>query len=339
MKTAKFLLRLLCALAALVLLAVAGFIGYVRIGARDYYAASEKAFRIPGLSEGVIGQALCYDREADAFLAAGYMKDGSASRVYVIDRAGGKIRKTLFLEDEAGAPLAAHCACMMQRGEWLYVTGDTACALYAFPAADILSLPDGGGLRCAGRFDPPALAGGKMRVDIVCEYDGCVALGEFYHPGEYATPESHHLTAPDGSERHALCLLFPEDENAALGIGETPKAAWSIPDIVQGIEIAGDRAYLSESWAVSLSACEAYDLGRLETQEGFTWYGEALPLRVFDSASLIKRVTLPPMSEQMAAAGDRLYTMCESASKKYLFGRLYGAVWCLSTKLETLAGK
>ncbi len=319
---------ILLLLPALVMLAVIGLAGWVRIGAREYYTLSEKAFRIPGLSEGVIGQALCAD--GDDFLMAGYMKDGSATRLYVIGRGDGQVRKCLTLADEEGRDLAAHAACMAVHGGWIYITGDTACALYAFEKSALETAPDGGKLSCAGRFEPAALKG-RMRVDIVSVCGDSLAVGEFYHEPGYPTPASHHLTAPDGSERHALCLLFPLREGAPLGIGDTPQAAWSIPDTVQGIEIAGGRAYFSLSWGLSLSACEVHDLTRVAERKGFTWEGAALPLYVFDSSSLAKRLVLPPMSEQMAYTDGRLYTLSESASARYLFGRLYGGGWCLGT--------
>ncbi len=340
MKKKKLLLIIPAAAAALVLLVVLGLNAYVRLGAGEYYAASRSAFPIPGIGDGVIGQALCYDGENDAFLAAGYMKDGSASRLYLIGRQSGKIQKTLLLADEQGAPLAAHCACMALIGPWLYITGEKACGAYVFEKSAVTASPDGGTLKCAGRFAPAILSEAELQADIVCVCGEDLVIGEFYHSSDsYPTPTSHHLTAPDGSARHALCFLFPLNDGAAFGADETPRAAWSIPDNVQGIEISGSDAYLSTSWAVTLSRCEKYDLERLAAGEALSIGGQELPLSFFDASSLVKSAVLPPMSEQMALVEGEIHTMCEAASSKYLFGRLYGAGNCLATDTEKLFGR
>ena len=38
------------------------------------------------------------------------------------------------------------------------------------------------------------------------------------------------------------------------------------------------------------------------------------------------------MAEEIEFVNDEMLTLCESASKKYKFGKLTGAKWCYATK-------
>ena len=62
--------------------------------------------------------------------------------------------------------------------------------------------------------------------------------------------------------------------------------------------------------------------------------GISIPLYELDSASLIKDYKFAPMSEEIVFVDGKLYTMCESASDKYIFGNLTNAKWCYYTDLN-----
>ena len=57
----KILLAIILILVVLVCLLLCGVRAYFRLSVREYYKNSEKTFEIPGLSEGLIPQGLCYD--------------------------------------------------------------------------------------------------------------------------------------------------------------------------------------------------------------------------------------------------------------------------------------
>ena len=70
--------KLLIALgiAAIVIVVFFGaVIGYFRISVSEYYKASEKAFEIPGISDGFVAQGISYDAREDTFFLSGYMND------------------------------------------------------------------------------------------------------------------------------------------------------------------------------------------------------------------------------------------------------------------------
>ena len=59
-------------------------------------------------------------------------------------------------------------------------------------------------------------------------------------------------------------------------------------------------------------------------------------LMCLDADSLIHDEKLPPMSEEIEIVDGKIYTMCESASKKYFFGKITDADWCYATVIEKL---
>ncbi len=67
-KARKAIIIVLCCLVGLVLVLLLGIRGYFRIPVSEYYKNSEKAFVIPGLSDGMTHQGLAYDSENDTFL-------------------------------------------------------------------------------------------------------------------------------------------------------------------------------------------------------------------------------------------------------------------------------
>lgn len=83
-KARKAIIIVLCCLVGLVLVLLLGIRGYFRIPVSEYYKNSEKAFVIPGLSDGMTHQGLAYDSENDTFLITGYRSDGNASQVFVV---------------------------------------------------------------------------------------------------------------------------------------------------------------------------------------------------------------------------------------------------------------
>ena len=117
----------------------------------------------------------------------------------------------------------------------------------------------------------------------------------------------------------------------SLGINPTPVKAYSIPDLVQGLEFYQDKIYLSTSWGLNFSHVYVYQESSLINQGNINILGHNLPLYAIDSASLIADHKIAPMSEEVAIVDGLLYVNCESASSKYLFGRFTGGKWLYAT--------
>ena len=135
--------------------------------------------------------------------------------------------------------------------------------------------------------------------------------------------------AGDYNQALALAFGFSDGPDAVFGLAPEPAAAYSLPDLVQGMCFHDGRVYLSTSYATAFSHVCGYDVARLEAQGEIA----GVPLYAMDSASLVEDRKLPPMSGEIEVVDGRMYTMCESASRKYYFGLLTGGSWCYATEL------
>ncbi|MGN1052305.1 MAG: hypothetical protein ACI4SH_02820 [Candidatus Scatosoma sp.] len=327
-------------------------IGYFRLPVSAYYKASEKAFVIPGTSEGFIAQGIAYDEREDTFFVSGYMKDKSASPLYLVNKSGGKTYKTLYLQEPSGEKHNGHCGGVAVHGDYIYVAGGSQRCLYVYSYQDAVAAENGEGLACRGTFSLSAGENDYLGAAFVTVWDNALVTGEFYREGNYPTLPSHKRTAACGDYNQAIALCFPfadegADEGAegsaaeggeetAFGLKTKPSAAISMPGLVQGAYFEDGKAVLSTSYGAAFSHLYEYDLKKAETQESIALLGAGVPLFSLDSDSLLRKVKIPPMSEEIVLVGGKTYVMCESASDKYVFGKLTGGKWCYATDLSKM---
>ena len=302
---------------------------YFRLPVLDYYRTSEKSFRIPGLDDGFVPQGLSYDADANLFFVAGYQKDGSASPVYTVSLTDGTVNRTQLLNAD-GTSFTGHAGGLSVHGEYVYIAGGDDNCVYVFSHSDILSASEEG-VPCLGSFETALPDDDGINVAFTAVHDGKLIVGEFYREQNYPTPESHKITTSSGDYNTALALAyeFTDDTDNRFGLAAAPCAAYSLPGLVQGMCFYGGTAYLSTSYGLAFSHIYAYDTSALAPQGTIA----DVPLYAMDSASLIDTLKFPPMSEEIEVLDGWLYTMCESASQKYLFGKLTGGAWCYATPL------
>ena len=313
---------------------------YFRLPVRDYYRASEKAFRIPGLSDGFIPQGLAYDWRTDSFFMTGYDKDGEASPVYVVDRAEGELQKTVLLGNEDGTAFTGHAGGLALHGQYVYVAGGAEYCLYVFSYDDVLRAENGTTVCALGRFSTGNAEDG-IRVSCVTAEENRIWVAEFYHEPKYPTPESHKMTTAAGEYQQALAVAyeFSDGEASVFGIDPQPTIGYSLPDKVQGMAFENGYVYLSSSYGVSFSHIWEYDRSKAAYQTDLSVQGVSIPVYALDSAARTKDMKIAPMSEEIVFVEGRYYTMCESASEKYWFGKLTSAYWCYATDPNQMNGE
>lgn len=311
---------------------------YFRLPAWDYYRASEKGFKIPGLSDGFVPQGMDYDG-VGYFWVTGYMSDGSASPVYVVKKETGELFRTLYLAYEDGSAYCGHAGGIAVNCEWeyVYVAGGKENCVLAYKTEDLIQAEDGESVKAAGRISTKVSE--EDYLQPACVYldmdRGNLFVLEFYKDPEYPTPANHKLTTPAGDQNQALAAVFKLDGEADFGVKSELGFALSLPDRVQGMCIDKESIYLSTSWGTSFSKIYEYGTG-VQATSTITLLGQKIPLYCLDSASLEHTYKLPPMSEEIVVVDGKLYTMCESAANKYMFGKLTSSQWCYKTDLAKM---
>lgn len=282
-----------------------------------FYAGARAEFKIPGTWEGFVTQG--FDKVDDnTYLVSGYDKADKPSSIYV-SKDGEWTECELFEEENKAS--TTHAGGVTHFGEFVYVAHGDYCDRYAL--SDVL---DGDGK--AMRIDRVKTAN---QVSFCSVVDGKLYAGAFYREGsKYLTPEEHHLTTAAGDKNTALIMVYTLDETTGLPVTATPDRLYSIPSNVQGMCVtASGKIVLSTSWGLTPSQLLVYDESKAE-QTTLTLDGVEYQTTVLDSACLTQTVIAPPMAEELVYENGRVIVMNESASMKYLFGKLTSGVVAFS---------
>lgn len=308
MKLKKILRGVLIGLLTFVLVVLAALHIGVTVKYWEYYKNSDAVFAIPGLLENVVPQGFDRIEETDTYLMAGYMSDGTSSRVYV--RLADGTTKFTSLYHADGSVYDKHAGGICHNGEFVYLAGDDGVDVFSL--AEILQ---GGETKMLGTIP----TGHDMAF---CSFqDGYLFAGNFYYPEHYETPAHHRITTPAGDQNTSLITVFRADETCEFGIDPNAVAAISAPDKVQGICFTENEIVLSISWSLTDSNLLYYAANEEHVGTVQTITGE-VPLYYLDSSNLVHTAVLPPMSEELVYRDGRVEVMCESACNKYIFGKL-----------------
>ncbi|MBQ7339596.1 MAG: hypothetical protein IJW43_01940 [Clostridia bacterium] len=333
----KFLKRLVVILLSIILglgVILGGAIAYFRLPVSAYYKASEKAFIIPDIKNGYVPQGIHFDEDKEFFILSGYWNDHSPSPIYLLDKKGITLKK-VFLTI-SGEKYDGHGGGVAVANGYLYLAGGENGCIYVFSYEDLLSVESGNSIESVGKIDLYQSKNDYLGVSFITVKGDRLITGEFYREGNYPTLESHKITTKSGDYNQAIALEYKLNVESPFGVEQKPIKAYSMPNQVQGLAINDGKIYLSTSWGVSFSRLYEYDEENLEYQGEINILGKTLPLYSMDSSSLVKEYKLPPMSEEIVFINDKLYVSCESASSKYLFGRLTGGKWIYKTDLTKI---
>ena len=315
-------------------LILTGAIAYFRLSVKSYYDASEYAFIIPGLSDGAIPQGFDYDETNDNFLVSAYMKDGSPSTLYIVEKESGKTTKSVTFLTDSGKDYTGHFGGVGVYHDFVYVADGTDLLVYSYQA--ILNSENGAKIPCVGTISTKFSNNDYVKNSFVTVYENTLIVGEFYNGTNYKTLDSHHVTTKSGEKNCAIALEYDLSDSYTYGVAPTPKKAYSLPDKVQGLCVDNGKIYLSTSYGLAFSHIYEYDFTRLTKEDDATFLGVQLPVYSLTSDSLVKDYKIAPMSEEIVIVDNELYVMCESASTKYIFGNFIGAKWCHKTDLTKM---
>lgn len=312
---------------------------------RPFLAESERGPLIPGLAEQAVPQGLSYAPALDSFAVSAYFDGGAQSALFFVNARTGELTKTFWLAGPDGVALFGHVGGVAVSRRHLWVASEKN--LYEY---------DIGAARSAG--DGSVLAARRVirtfsDASFAAYADGVLWVGEFAYygpsaPAAYATPDSHHLTAPGGTLHHALVAgyrLDPTTDGIAdpshpagsllAGGYARPDLLISIPDRVQGMAVAGGRIFFSLSYGrTNESTIEEYSnplegppAGSLSASVLGESPGRqdkgAVPLWFLSRENRVGLIVAPPMAEGIAPVAGRLAVLFESAALRYRFTGSY----------------
>lgn len=307
------------AVAVILGLAVLALIGanvYVRVAYAPFYERAEAQFPIPSVATGFVPQDLNRLDEADAWLFSGYQAGGGPSPLYRRDADGSVARLAVTLPD--GTPYEGHGSAVTSTGEHVLLACEGGYLVLG--AQEVAEAPDGSTVQARG------LVGLDFSPAFMNVEQGMLYAGNFYFPEAYETPAHHRIATADGTENSAVMYAYAPSAEGRFGFAEQPARVYSIPAKVQGMAITpAGQMVLSCSYGLASSHLMAYDLGRAQAEGTFQADNTAVPLYVLDSRSLVADLEAPPMTEGIESYDGLVYVSEESASNKYLFGKLYGA--------------
>ncbi len=330
----KKLLKVIGCIVVIIALFFLGVIGYFRLSVSSYYKASQKEFLIPSIDDGFVAQGLSYDENTGNFYVCGYMKDGSKSPIFIVNKETKELQKTIYLKNDKNDDFKGHAGGLTVYGDYLYVADSKGLLCYSY--SDVSNCEDKGSVEALGLFNTCLNDDDKLGVAYTCVFDGKLFVGEFYREQNYPTVEGHKINTKGGDYNQAFLVGFEfmEGEDCLFGLSKIPSVCYSTTDLVQGAVFTHDKVYLSTSYGVAFSHIYEYDLTKMNRENDVTFLGNTVECYSLDSNALIKDFKIAPMSEEVVIVDGKMYVMCESASNKYIFGKFTGAKYCYSTDME-----
>lgn len=325
-KAPKLVAGICLGLLVLLLVAFLGVNAFVRATYASFFQDAERTLPIPGTDQGFIVQDLdCL--EDGTWLFSGYAKDGSTSPVYALTPDGATKRLSLMRPD--GTVYDGHGSGITSDTEHVFLTDEEGILIFNVDAfAD-------------AHEDSFVHATARKALELAPAFlnieDNTMYLGNFYHPGAYESPDVHKMDTPGGDWNPAVMYAYPADAQVPYGYAEQASCVYSIPARIQGMCLSSaGQMVLSQSYGLASSHILVYDLSASLGQAfssapdapqtaTFDADGRPVPLYFLDALCLQEDITAPPMSEGIEWHDGRVFISCESASDKYLFGKLYGA--------------
>ena len=268
----------------------------------EYYSIKTNVCKNPGLNDGFVCQGIAVSEENGVILVCGYMKDKSNSRIYVTDYDSNSYYVELTRD---GEKYTGHAGGLAITGDTVYIAN--AKKIYSFPLQNVLSANNGDIVDIG--------SGTKVNTNASFVYtdEEYLYVGEFHDGGKYVI-ENHENETAEGTH-FAICTKYD------LNDLETPVAVYTLRNNVQGICFTPEgKVVLSTSYGLTDTVYYIYDLNSV-TDSGVTFDGA--PVYYLDN--LEKEIHGPAMGEDLDYYDGKIITLTESASTKYIFGKLFGA--------------
>lgn len=285
----------------------------------SYNEVSEKFCEIPALDTDFAPQGLAYSDYLDKILVCGYMNDGGASRIYVIEPSDGECEKFVKLKETNGEEYTGHCGgiAAFETNAWV-VSGKYARRI----SLDTLKNTENEAfVQFVDKFNS-----GTRASYINCS-NGILWVGEYHKNGDtYVTEETHHLVSPNGEEMKAWTCGYILESGNPTGFDYDPNSKETVvPDYILATEsmcqgfaqLSDGRFITSISGQITKSELNSYKNVIVEPSDGtVTVSGEEVGIWFLDSEQMISTTNALPRSEGIDNYNGKLLVLYESGCKK-----------------------
>lgn len=302
---------------------------YFKLPVKEFLKASEKSFKIPYIDKNFVPQGLFYDEISGDYYVTGYMKDGAASPIFIIDGKTKKICANVKMANMDGSLYAGHCGGIALYNGKVYVANEdtNTHSLLVFDPSMIRQADKSEAVSYIDNIDL-TYNDDYMSVCFLSVRNDKLIVGEFYKDIIYPTCKSHKIKTSNG-EYNALAVAFDIVNNKAV-----PAYAYSIKDNIQGICFKDNNIYLSESYGAAFSHIYNYKTDGFESDFKLNILGKNIPVCILDEKYLINDTKIIPMSEEIDIVNNKMIIINEAASDKYIFGKLLGMKKIYMTDLD-----
>lgn len=294
MKYLKLVLKILVGVVVLVVTIL--IIDYFRLNV-SYSINKNKygeAFDIQGNTNHYVPQGLAYSSLYNVVLQTSYNSDHTGSMLYVTDFSSGKLLKSLRLIDINDKDNNKHVGGITTDNKTVWITNDYEVDEFSL---DEIINTDLDYVKCLSNAKLP------NRGDFCLYHDGTLFIGDFYLKPFYDVPNGNPI------------LIAYDTSNLDYS---NPSYIISLPKMVQGMEIVGDKFIFSQSFTYLISSTlSVYESPLNSDYSYYSFNGKNIPYYSFDK--VYSKYKLPPMAEGMFYQYDNLYILFESSSDSYSF--------------------
>ena len=269
----------------------------------------------------------------------GYMKKGGASRFYSFKDSSKRYNYSEMMTAD-GKIDNAHSGGMAIWNNFVYLATGENINVYSFSELKD-ALAENEPVSPISTFEVP------LGPAFCYAHNNYLYVGEFYRAENYETDKTHHMTTDSGDEHKAIIAVYKLSEKSDNGISSRiPVAIYSVTDQVQGFCITDSgKICLTTSWSLEGSHLLVYDDpakgvykaisdetiesdGDFEIESRGMLY--KIPLYYLDSDHLERNLEMIPMAESPVYKDGKVNIIFESASNKYMFGKLSGGTYIYS---------
>lgn len=293
----KFLKFILLSISFIILILI---IDYIRLNI--FYLINKNNYietiDIQGTKEKYVPQGLTYSDKYDIVLQTSYNSKHNVSMLYAADLKSGKLLKKLKLKEIDDSDNINHVGGIATDNNKVWITNNYEINEYSLE--EIINTQED---------YIKSLKNTKLpnRGDFCTYNNNILWIGDFFLKPFYPIKDNNPL-------------LMGYKLNNSIDYSK-PDYIISLPKMVQGMVITSDNKFIFSRSFTNLinSDLLIYDNVLDEPFNTYKLNNRNIPYYKFDKSNLIKKINLPPMSEEFFEKDNELYILFENSSDAYFY--------------------